>query len=561
MSLLTRLRRMGHPAANGFVTEVGDVLVVRAAGDGTAGARELAATLPADPGHQVVVADLPPGAPIESWESFAAALPRDRRPLRLVPGRRPLEIGQPVPPWLARRLGRPVLAPFGRVWPGAGGALFVHSGPRTGWGWFRPGQPATWAAKRFPAPGWESSALAEVVAAGSDAVAEPLPAGMWIRPKGPDARFARERLALIGMVPARPGTPVLVVGSAEVPGLAPSTIAAFWRTLPPEIRGAAWFAVHGGLALPRDRSAGAVLAAAIDSEVLCCNGIPVGSPDRPQAIVPQADGGPGRADFVRVFAYRPGEARPRLRAQHAPLGDLPEIVPGAYRYAADVAVEVIQAGLWVRPVEGERAGGSSDAIRAVPQDPASTLVLYDGAGSAKPGRLRTVAEDLVRTLELNARIPARAHSFDSLSAVAEHTSCLPVTPVSAEGRAEATAKLRVLAPAPSEPMASVAREVDPDGRTARIHVRSVPAADPPGEQPGPAEPTIRMATQPKPADAGAGNGEPEPPSAGGGETALPYLSRMMETMALPVPAALRSAAADLSAPLSQLSARLEGKLR
>ncbi|MFE0022032.1 hypothetical protein [Amycolatopsis sp. NPDC059021] len=588
MPLLTRLRRSARAGKNGAVSEIGDVVVVHAGDGGTDEARTLAASLAADPEHQVVVADLPPESPVELWESFAAALPRDKRPLRLIPGRQPLEIGAAVAPWLTARLGRPVLAPYGRVHQGAAGALFVHSGPRTGWGWFRPRQSPAWAAKRFPSPAWESPVLAEVAKAGAKAVAEPLPAGMWIHPAGADEKFARERLRLAATLPCQPGTPVIVLGSNDVPGLELGDVAAFWRTLPPEVRGSVWFVLLGGIAVPEGSAAGLALANAIGAEALCYNGFPVGSPDTPEVVTTRPDGGQGWSPFGRGFAYRPGDARPRLRAHRAPAEDLHEIVPGVYRSTPDVVVEIVQAGLWVRSLEGtgEDTGG---AARSVPVDPACALVLYEATDPAKSGRLRAAAEELVKGLdpavrpttrvlpigtpvggqgEPTARLPTASPLEDELG---ERTTRLTTTPPKGEqtarlaappvdGQSESTARVAPVAARPGNGQEEL---------TTRMAVRAVPSARPEDK---PDALTTRLPTQtvqPKdtqPENAAPPEEKPEQPVASAepedgelADTALPFLSRMMETVVMPVPASLRAAEPGAPSPApSRLSARLEG---
>ncbi|MFC4078515.1 hypothetical protein [Amycolatopsis samaneae] len=617
MPLLTRLRRSARAGKNAVA---GAAVAVHAGDGGTDEARALAASLPVDPDHQVVVADLPAESPIEAWESFAAGLPKDRRPVRLVPGRPPLEISPSIPPWLAERLGRPVLAPYGRVHRGAAGALFVHSGPRTGWGWFRPKQPAAWTAKRFPLPAWESPALAEVVAAGTGAVAEPLPAGMWIHPAGADEKFARERLGLVGTLPCQPGTPVIVLGSAEVPGLDPGDVAAFWRTLPAEVRDSAWFVLLGGLKVPEGGAAGPALAAAIGTEALCYNGIPVGSPDAPEVVALRQDGGQGWRTFARGFAYRPGETRPRLRGHRVPVGDLPEIVPGVYRYTPDVVVEIVQSGLWVRSLDSDGVG-TGDTARSVPVDPACALVLYEAADPATADRLRAAAEGLIKgldpTVAPTARVrPVGAPGVDApverttrLSTVAppeddqaERTTRLMTTPTPppaarrADEPVERTTRLPVAAPPPGEATAALsagARPGEQPGRlttrttagaapaarpeekaealTTRMAVRAVPAAAPPedrteGKPEDKAEVlTTRMAvravpTPPAPPEDRTAEKTEAVAETGSADTALPFLSRMMETVVMPVPASLRASAPE-PAPRpssSRLSARLEG---
>lgn len=540
MPLLTRLRRSSSAGKNGAASEICDAVVVHTGDGGTDEARMLAASLPADPEHQVVVADLPAESPIEEWQSFARVLPKDRRPVRLVPGRQPLEIDPSIPPWLAERIGRPVLAPYGHVHRGAAGALFVHSGPQTGWGLFRPRQPAAWTAKRFPLPAWESPALAEVVAAGVGAVAEPLPAGMWIHPAGADEKFARERLRLVSTLPCQPGTPVLVLGSAEVPGLKPGDVAAFWRTLPAEVRGSAWFVLLGGIAVPAGGEAGPALAAAIGAEALCYNGIPVGSPDAPTVAALRPDGGPGWQPFARGFAYRPGDARPRLRGHRVPVGGLPEIVPGVYRYTPDMVVEIVRAGLWVRSLE-DAGEGSGVAARSVPVDPACALVLYEAGDPAKAGRLRAAAENLVKGLDPTVRptarvLPVGASRVDTPS---ERTA-RPATSVPLEdGPAERTIRLMTMPPSERSLHESIER-------TTRL-----PGTAPPPEDKAEDKAEEKAAEKAEPESAGTAE-----PTAGSAETALPFLSRMMETVVMPVPAAVRASAPRPAQ--SRLSARLEG---
>ncbi|GAA1982145.1 hypothetical protein [Amycolatopsis minnesotensis] len=400
MSLLAKLRKPARTGAGHDVTRVGEVLVVHAGDGGTAEARSLAASLPADPEHQVVVADLPPESPVELWESFAAALPDGQGPVRLVPGRRPLCFGSHVGPWLAERIARPVLAPYGlAIENGAG--LFVHSGPRTGWGWFRPGRTPEWAAKRFPCPAWEAPEFAETRAVRGGAVAEPLPAGVWLRPGGADAVFERGRVRLIRTVPCLPDAPTIVLGSPDVPGLDLAEVKEFWRTLPGEVRARARFVAFGGLALPGDVSFGQALADALDAPVLCCTGIPVGSPRTPDVFALRQDGSHGWRPFAREVAYLPGDAQPRVCAHRAPIAGLPEVATGVYRYAPDAVVEVVEAGLWIRP-----PGGGADVVttRTAPLDPARNLVRYEASDPVRAGRMRSVAESVIGRLDYPTRL-------------------------------------------------------------------------------------------------------------------------------------------------------------
>lgn len=273
--------------------------MVHVADGGTAEARALAASLPADPDHELVVADLPSDSPAEVWESFATALPKGRRPIRLVPGRHPREIGPHVGQWLSERTGRAVLAPYGLTHQGAAGSLFVHSRASSGWGYFRQGQPPKWEAKRFPRPAWDSPAVAEVRKAGAGSVAEPLPAGMWIRPGGADDWFAAGRAKLTRTLPCQPDVPVIVLGAPGVADLELADVAAFWWTLPADVRAKARFVRFGGVALPEGTALGQAVADVLEVEVRCYTGIPVGSPDAPDVFAPRSDGSHGWSTFAQ----------------------------------------------------------------------------------------------------------------------------------------------------------------------------------------------------------------------------------------------------------------------
>ncbi|GAA1344842.1 hypothetical protein GCM10009660_35220 [Catellatospora bangladeshensis] len=397
MSLPARIRRWARAGGGPAGTRVGDVLVVSTSDGGTPQARALAAALPADPDHDVVVADLPPGAGADAWEAVAAALGRGRRPVRLVPGRHPRELAPDAGRWLAERLGRAVVAPRGPVHQGAAGALFAHAGAGSGWVRSAPGREPVWEAKRFPRPAWESAAFTEVRRFGA-VVAEPLPAGVWLRPAGDDDLFAAARVGLTRAVPCRPHVPVVVLGCPGAPDLDPADVAAFRRSLSAPERAAVWFAPFGGVARPGGDEVGQVLADHLDAEVRCLAGVPVGSPDRPDVRAVRPDGSLGWSPFAQAFAHLPRRGAepppPRLCAHRPPVAGLPEVSPGVHWCAPDTVVEVVRAGLWVRPAEVAGA-----AARTAPLDPMRNLVLYEAGDPAHVERLRAAAGTLLDRLD------------------------------------------------------------------------------------------------------------------------------------------------------------------
>jgi hypothetical protein len=466
--LLTRIR-----ARTGLArTRIGAAVVVHADDDATAEARVLAESLPADSEHELVVADLPPASTIEVWKSFAAALPRGRRPVRIVPGRQPREVAPHVWQWLADLTGRAVLAPYGRTHQAAG-SLFVHSMDQSGWVSFGRGRAPAWKGKRFPQPAWDSVEVGRVRSAGLRGVAEPLPAGMWLRPDVGDGVLATGRARLTSTLPCLPDAPTIVLGARDAADLEVADIAAFWRTLPPNIAATARFARYGGVVLPDDVPFGQALADALDTEVCCYTGIPTGPPDALDVLTLRQDGSLGWSTFAQALAYRPrGAGATRLGAHRTPVSGLGEVAPGVYWYTTDIMLEIVQAGLWIRPAEqiADPAG-----VRTAPPDPAHNLLLYEATEPNKADRLREVAESLVNRLDDATRLVTRLLPSTALSENAPATVPRPV------GR-------------PADAVSPSAEPTPP---------------------PQPREP------------------EDEP-----AETDLPWLSRLMETMSMPVPARL-----------------------
>lgn len=467
MSLLTRIRAR---AGAGLVrTRIGEAAVVHTAGDITDEARALAESLPADPDHALVVADLPSVTPLEVWKSFAAALPRGRRPVRVVPGQQPREVAPYVWQWLADRTGRAILAPYGRTHHAAG-SLFVHSLEQSGWVSFGRGRAPAWKGKRFPGPAWDSIEVGRVRAAGFRGVAEPLPAGMWLRPDVGEGVLATGRARLTTTLPCLPDTLTIVLGARDVADLEIADVAAFWRTLPAHIAATARFVRYGGVALRDGATLGQALADALDAEVCLYTGVPTGSPDAPDVLTLRPDGSLGWSTFAQALAYHPrgaGAARPCVH--RTPAAGLGEVAPGIYWYAPDVVLEIVPAGLWIRPAEqiADPAG-----VRTVPLDPVHNLLLYEATDPNRSDRLQEVADDLV-------------HRFDEATRVA--TRLMPSTALSGTA------------------LAGVTRSGD------RLPVEPAPSA-------APEEPVT---------------GVPEDEAA---ETDLPWLSRLMETMSMPVPA-------------------------
>lgn len=392
---------------------VGNATVVYASERMSNEALSMAMSVAPDPDNELVVVDLPSGSPIAVWESLATCVPRGRGGVRLVVGDRSREATALAGQWLAERLGRPVVAPDGPVVRGAGGSLFVHAGPDSGWVRFRPGRPPQWEAKRFPCPSWDARVIAELFPTSSVAAAEPLPGGVWIRPAGDETTLRVARSRLVNEMPCQLDVLTVVLGCPGMQPISLDDVARFLITVPEEVRPKVRFAPYGPV-----RHAlvplGQALANELTGEVVCYTGLPVGSPLAPDVYTVREDGSLGWHSFVEQIAFWPqhnGEPPvPALRAHRSPVAGVPEIEPAVYWYAHDAVLEVVQAGLWIRP---PRHTVNPAPVRAVPAAPAENLVVFETAGYEDESRMRELAEDVFgrldhATRQLSRLVPAAA---------------------------------------------------------------------------------------------------------------------------------------------------------
>lgn len=402
MSPLAKLRPRSRSTAVLATETVGNALVVHAHEGMSAEARSLASALPADPDNDLVVADPPPESASTYWDSFAASLPRGRRGLRVVFANRSRELGALAGHWLSTRLGRTVLAPDGVQSRDLNGSVFVDAGAGSGWMRFRPGREPEREGKRFPQPSWESPAVAESFRAGPASTAEPLPSGLWLRPNGDKPRLDANRNRLTHAIPCQPDILTVVLGGRDLAELPLDDVVPVWQALPAADRPKVRFVHFGPVAVSRNRPLFPALADLLDEEITCYTGIPVGQTD---VYLLRPDGSHGWNAFVQQLSYVPGVAAPRLRVHRAPVAGLPEIGPVTYEYAPDVVVEIVPAGLWIRPPD---APAHADAVRGTPVDPATNMLLYEDSDPVHGSRLWTVTQELLDRLDYSTRLASRA---------------------------------------------------------------------------------------------------------------------------------------------------------
>ncbi|MFJ9900783.1 hypothetical protein ACIQPR_46415 [Streptomyces sp. NPDC091280] len=260
-------------------TPVGDALLIHPKGRYDDRAAAFAAGIVPDPHHTLVVVDLPADALATEWEAVARLLSSTRYGSpRLVFGRGTGDDIRTACRLLSERLGREVLAPDGDLVPTLTGGLFVPGDDGAAWLRFRPGRDPEPEAQRYPKPHWEFTAPARTAPAGTQVVAQPVPAGVWLRHTDRDPLTAHH--GAVEAVPTDPNHLLLVLGSPGTPPLPVDDVAHFWNTVLPGARPAVRFVLHGTLDTPADHPAAQTLADTLNHPVTLYDGLPYAEPDR-----------------------------------------------------------------------------------------------------------------------------------------------------------------------------------------------------------------------------------------------------------------------------------------
>jgi hypothetical protein len=378
---------------------VGNAIVLHGSARISLEAQSVALAVPPDPENDIVVLDVPPGPAADIWEAAAAALPRRRRGIRLMVCGAPVETAALAGQWFADRLGRSVVAPHGHPIVTSGGTVFVHAGEASGWVRHRRGQPPAWVAKRFPSPAWDAAA-ADYRVTSATAVVEPLPGGAWLH--GPDDNESGHWRRLVTEVPCLPDAMTVVIG---LPGGAQITlddVARFWRKLDDDSRTRTRFVQYGPVELPPGETMGQALADLFERPVVCYGGLPIGATDAPQMYTVDAGGALGWRVFTYELGYTPrtGASRaataPTVLSHRPPLDLTDQVAAGVYWYANDAVIEVIPAGLLVRPVQASKR---TELVRAQSMQPGVQLAVFDDTVRPMAPRMRLLAEDVLARLD------------------------------------------------------------------------------------------------------------------------------------------------------------------
>ncbi|MFI8301670.1 hypothetical protein ACIGCZ_37845 [Streptomyces nigra] len=389
---------------------VGHALVIHPEGQITEGTREMAQAVAQDPDHDLVLIDLPANCPIWVWELVARTLSSAKRGIRLVIGGRSRETAAMAGQWLSERLQRTVLAPDGTVTAGSAGSLFVHAGRDSGWVRFTPGEAPRWEAKRFPRPRWENTAAEQSWSTSPAAVAEQVPGGTWLRPVAATTELREHRALLTNTLLYHQDVLSVVLGCPGTARLAADDITRYWEGLPLAVRADVRFVLFGPLDIADDVPPGQALADLLREPITYSLGIPTDQPGgqgEPQRMyTTRRDGTLGWSPYVRELRYQPREhpgadpAEPVVTSYRQPVPEAVEISPRVFWYAPDAVLEVVRAGLWMRPPD-EPANAS--AVRSMPLDPDRLSLVFDAGTESLRTRMGELAAEAATRIEPEAR--------------------------------------------------------------------------------------------------------------------------------------------------------------
>lgn len=385
-------------------TPAGHARLFHPKGDPDPGALAFAAGLAPDPHHRLVVVDLPPGSLDAHTESLAKALAGPRGSLRLVfTGATTSRETRTAAQRVADQLGTTVVVADGEAVPTWGGGLFVPSDRGTGWTAFRPGRGPQHDSQRFPKPAWEFSTFNRPWQTSEHCVVEALPAGVWVRAVGGEAAVSG-RAWLMESLPCHPDILVVVLGSPGGPAVPLADVVRYWDTVLPSVRSRVRFVHYGPISTPGGRAYGQELADRLGQQIVVYAGMPLAATtglQAPPVVTLHKRAGSQSRPFVSELMYFPrtgGRAAspPALFGLRRPVVGVPEISTGVYEYASDAVLEVVQSGLWMRPVTEPV---DADDVRSLPAGPGRLAIFYDRSTPTTAERMRALAEDMLWRLD------------------------------------------------------------------------------------------------------------------------------------------------------------------
>ncbi|MFE5567673.1 MFS transporter [Amycolatopsis japonica] len=264
---------------------------------------------------------------------------------------------------------------------------------------------------RSPLPLWAFAASAAVGRIGPGSVAEPVRAGVWLRPDGRQAWLDADRARLNRWLCLQTEVLTVVLGGHGTSELGLEEVASWWRTVPLEIRAKARFVQFGPVQVPSGYAPGQALADVLGEDVRFYGGFPVGMANAPRFVEMLSDASHGWIPFVREITYYPVSRfrrssklpAPAIETLRPPAKGMAQLAPSVYRFTPDAVVEVVQAGLWIRPPEET----AHSEVRLKPAQQDVHALFYAADGKNQESRMRQLALDLHGRLDATARKATR----------------------------------------------------------------------------------------------------------------------------------------------------------
>ncbi len=324
---------------------------------------------------------------------------------------------------LADRLGVEVVAPDGQLLVVPDGSLFVVSGSglRSGAWWrCRPGRAPVATGARFPTPSWENDLALVADPELPDIVLDEVPAGLWVhRPGVPDLTDLAYAMPVdeqaVALLVSRPGDPPLPANQLiRLIGRLP-------RTLQDNL-----LAVPYGDEPVTDAPLGAVAAIATEGAVRASTGLTLQVSRRRRRVFAVNDHGkPTWRPFVRDLVHYPYDSAAEPLAWAEPFPELATIGPAQFELTGRWTVELVGAGLWVRPTA--RTAGA-DLVRSMPAAAQHCTVLVGIPGNSRYRPPWRAIRRLLRALPSDARRRVRLavpEDDQDLLAMAAARACGP----------------------------------------------------------------------------------------------------------------------------------------
>jgi hypothetical protein len=324
----------------------------------------------------------------------------------------------------------------------AGAALLDRGGPDAGrpgvfnglvqvpGGTSVPGGPASLGSPQASDLWSHSIAFNALTPLGPGVVAEPLPAGVWIRAAQESQASAKYRSWLYYNVASRLDLFRVVIGYPGAPSVPIGQVAEFCRLIPaalwPEVR----FARFGPVTRPDGEAVafGQALADLVDQTTIVGTGVRImwadpGGGSREGAMLP--DGAMTWMPFAMDYGYTPRSLTEGIPVDPvavdaiAPITGLAETRAGVFPLGDDTVLEVVQSGLWLRP--GRTPAGAA-AIRAAVADPQNANLIYDTSTKPSSARMARLAVEVLQRIGDGTRAAIRllpAHAFAKSTAAGE----------------------------------------------------------------------------------------------------------------------------------------------